>query len=111
VRGDQRLELAEHLTVPAELEVELDPLDHGGQPLLLEARTLGLEPLGPVHAGERLAAPDGERLVETRARGGRVAIRLRPPGEPEHLPPAIEVALAGLELEHVAARAGDEAAA
>ena len=57
VLGHQRLELADHVVVPAEREVRLDAVGEGGEPKLLEPgdRRLGKGLVGEV--GERRPTP------------------------------------------------------
>src|SRR4051812_43296131 len=62
MRSHERLELAYELTVPAELEVELDRLDRRHEALFLEARRLGIEQLVPAGSLQRRSAPQAERL-------------------------------------------------
>ena len=64
MRDDQRLQLAQQLAVAAQLQVELDPLDDRGQPLLLQPRALRGEQAVRAHAPQRLTAPDTKRLLD-----------------------------------------------
>ena len=61
VVADERLELADHVAVAAELEVGVDPLLAGDEPQLLEASDLRLREVVERELGERRAAPELER--------------------------------------------------
>ena len=76
--GDERLQLADELGVPAELELGVDPLLDRGEAQLLEAGDLALGEGVVGEVGQRLAAPERERLGE-RA-GGRLRVVSVPSG-------------------------------
>ena len=59
--GDERLELAHELRVPARLELGLDSLLERREPELSEPGDLGLRPGLEAELGERLAPPEVER--------------------------------------------------
>ena len=111
MRDDQRLQLAQQLAVAAQLEVELDPLDDRGQPLLLQPRALAVEQAVRAHSPERLAAPDTKRLLDPLAGAPRLTVRARPPRPVERPLPAVDIALARLQLQQIAARLTDQPAA
>ena len=94
MRADQRLQLTEQLAVAAQLQVELDSLDDGGQPFLFKSRSLRGEQAVRAHSTERLAAPDAERLLDALARDARLTVRTRPASPLERLLPAVDIALA-----------------
>ena len=74
VLSDKRLELPDEVDVPAERQVDVDPLDQRAQAKLLEPTdlTLGERLVGEL--GERRAAPHRERFVQQRdARSGSPA--------------------------------------
>ena len=62
VLGDQRLELADELRVPAGGEVGVDALLERREPQLLQPRALGLRERLVGEVGERRPAPQRERL-------------------------------------------------
>ena len=99
-----RLELGDHLRVPAEVEHHVEAQLVGAHPQLVEPRRRGD---GPLHlfelgeVGERRTAPQPEGLVEVGDGGGRVGGHHLP--GPRHL--VLEgprVHLVGVEVEHVA---------
>ena len=63
VLGDERLELAGQLGVPAGGEILLDALLDAGEPEILEPRDLGLGEPRVGEIGERRATPERERLA------------------------------------------------
>ena len=74
---DERLELGNELRVAAEREVGIDPQLERGEARSLEALGLRLRENVVGELGERLAAPEAERLAEQPARpGGIGAFRL-----------------------------------
>ena len=73
--GDERLELAGDLRMAAEREVRVDAVLERRDPQLLQPRDLGLEGRLVGQVGERRPAPQRERLVQQRRRGGRVGGR------------------------------------
>ena len=111
VGDDQRLELPEQLAMAAELEIELNPLDHRAEPLLLEPRAFGGEETVVADAAERLAPPQAQGRFELCAGGERLARLARAPGMRERVMPAVDVAPADRHVEHVAARPADQSAA
>src|SRR6185437_16779427 len=97
----ERLEVADELGVPAERELGLRPLLDERQPQLVQPRDLALRERLVRELGERLAAPERERLaVEPCAPRGIARTRLV--DEPAR---TREVELAGLEPHGVARRA------
>ena len=97
---DQRLELADHLGVPAELEIGLDPIFERGKPQLRQPPDLGLGERLELELGERRASPEGERLTQRR----RLA-RTRPLRAPaKQLLETVHVDRAPVDAQHVARR-------
>jgi hypothetical protein len=94
IRRNQRVELADHLTVQTGRQISLDRLLGRSQAQLAQAADLdgGEGLIG--HVGERLAAPQRERLARVRL--------IQESLEAEH----VHLAVAQLEL--VAAAAGDD---
>ena len=64
MRGNERLELGDEIAVPAEPELELDPLGDDGEPKFLEPRDLGPGELLEGELLQRRAAPETERLPQ-----------------------------------------------
>ena len=62
--GDQGFELADELSVPAELELGRDQIFPGRRPLLLEAGDRYLGELLEREVGKRGASPQGQSLAE-----------------------------------------------
>ncbi len=84
VRGDQRLELADHLRVAPQRELGLDQQLVRSHPLVLQARDLALGEGLVGEVVERRAAPERERRFQRRDRplgaaGGELAPPLRQP--------------------------------
>ena len=69
VLGDECLQLADNLGVPAELELGLDPLLERAEPQLLEAGDLALRKGLVGQVAESGPAPERERLAEGCCRG------------------------------------------
>ena len=110
MRKHQCLQLARKLAMAAQLQVQLDPLDDRGQPLLLQPRGLRGEQAVRAHAGERLPAPDTQRRLKPLPSHLKPAVRVRPTRPVERLLPAVDVTLAGSHLQPVAARVTDQPA-
>src|SRR5262245_5099759 len=98
--GDERFQLANELSLAAELELGVDPLLDRSEAQLLEARDLALGEGVVGEIGERRSAPERERLGQRRRTRRRVAA-VRSDGPLE----AGEVELLGLDVEQVAGRA------
>src|SRR4029450_11662862 len=79
VVADERLELADDVAVPAELEIGLDPLFDRGELQLLEPPDLRLREVVEGELGECGAAPEGESFLELLA----ALARRQPPGADE----------------------------
>src|SRR4051794_10056017 len=77
------LQLAQKLSVTAQLEVEFDPVDDRGEALLLQPRALSHEQIVRAHSPERRAAPDTQRLLDPLTSDSRLAPR-PPPTRPPH---------------------------
>ena len=111
MRDDQRFQLAQELAVAAQLEVELDTLDDGGEPLLVEPCALRDEQAVQAHAGERRSAPHGQRLLEQLPSDPRLTGRARLTRPVQRLVPAVDVALSGSHIQSVTARVAGQPAA
>ena len=98
--ANERLERADDVAVPAELEIGLDPLLERDEPELLEAPDLRLCEVVEGELGECRAAPEGERLLELLA----PLRRWQPPRVDERAlePPRVDLVLR--DAEHVAGR-------
>ncbi len=68
VLSDERLELPDKVDVPAERQVDVDPLDQGVQAKLLKPADLVLGERLIGELGERRAAPHRERFVQHQRR-------------------------------------------
>ena len=64
VRCDQLAQLRHHLTMPAQLQVGVDAGGQRLQPLVHDRRHLAVPQQQRWHVGERLAAPQRERLAQ-----------------------------------------------
>src|SRR5262249_22727131 len=89
--GDQRTELADDVRVTAERDIRRYPVLDSACPQLLQARDLRLREVLVADLGQRLTAPQRERLAEVRRRPARFAGRER----------ATAVAGEALETAHV----------
>jgi len=74
VRPHQRFQLDDHVLVTTQLEVGLDPVLEGGQTKILEPPDLVLRERLVGEVGQRGAAPERERLVETAGRSCRLLV-------------------------------------
>ncbi len=72
VRRDQLAQLGHHFAMPAQLQVGVDAGGQRLQPLVHDRRHLAVSEQQRRHVGERLAAPQPERLAE-------LVGRFRPP--------------------------------
>ena len=106
--SDERLQLADQLSVAAEREVGLDPLFERRQLQLVQARDLRLCERLVGEVGQGGAPPEGERPAQLL--GGLLRLPLGPsaPCLLEHALEAICVDLAWLDREDVAVPAGLE---
>jgi len=103
VAGDERLELGHEVGVTAEREIGVDaPLERHGA-LLLEACDLGLRKGLVRDVGQRRASPQGERLAQEAGRVRGPAARERVPTLAQEPLEAIDVELAVLDPQRVAA--------
>jgi hypothetical protein len=107
VLGDQRLELSDHLCA-AKREVGLDPIRQRLQAQLIQASDLGPGERRKGKVGQRRPTPQPERLPEMRGRGRGRARGQRRPARVEVAPNAVEIQSAGLDLQQIAGRPGDE---
>src|SRR5215471_1745534 len=89
--GDQRTELADDVRVTAERDIRRYPVLDSACPQLLQARDLRLREVLVADLGQRLTAPQRERLAEVRRRPARFVGRER----------ATAVAGEALETAHV----------
>ncbi len=101
---DQLAQFRHDLTVPAQVQVGVDPRDQRLQPLVFDVRNLVVPQQPRGHVGERLASPQPERLPQQAGRlrpgcglGGCVAAR----GERAEL---ADVELAVVDLDQVTGR-------
>jgi hypothetical protein len=108
MRDDQRVQLAQELTVAAQLEVELDPLDNRGQALLLKPSALGSQQTVRADSPKRRSAPDIERLVDPFPSDSRLTARARPMCSRERLLPPVDITLAWSHVQQVAAGLADQ---
>ena len=90
----------------AEREIGVDALLERDGAELLEARDLGLGERLVEEVRERGAAPERERLAERALGRGRISCLERRPSVLREPREAVEVDALGIELEHVARRAG-----
>ena len=72
VSGDEGLELPDEVAVPAEPELELDPLADHGEPEILEARDLRPSEVLERKFLQRRPSPEPERFTEQLDRALRV---------------------------------------
>jgi hypothetical protein len=107
VLGEQLMQLADQVGVPAELHLALDPVQDGRAALLLQAVAHPGHPVA-AHPGQRLAAPQPVRLAQQpggvlviAAAGQRVGL----PPEPAEL---MQVHGLGVDVELVAAGPPDQ---
>ena len=96
------LELRNQLRVPSQREVGLDPLFECGQPLLLEARSLGRSE-GVAQLGQGRSSPQGQPLPE---QPGSLHGLLRPRRR-DQLLEAMEVELPVADADEVARGLGE----
>jgi hypothetical protein len=66
VLGDERLELRHQLVMAAERQVGVDAILERGQPELLQPGDLALRERFAVKIGQRLSAPERERVAQAR---------------------------------------------
>ena len=64
VLAHEHVQLAEHLFVPAEREVAVDPVHQRRQPQLVELRHLVASERLELESGQRRAAPERERFLQ-----------------------------------------------
>ena len=102
---DEPIELADEVSVAAELKVGLDPTLEDGEPQLFQTRDRRLRELLIGHIGECRPTPEPERLPEQRRRLGRfggICVL-------DELFEPVDVELAPTNLDRVARRPGDDA--
>jgi hypothetical protein len=97
---DERLELGNELSVPSELEIDVDPILERRKALLLQPGDLVLGERLTRELDERRAAPKGESLAKLH----RPLLRFDGPRLGHQSLEAFEVEVAGLDVEHVTAR-------
>ena len=105
VGDDQTLELGDQRRGVPGAQVGIDALLDGGQPHLVEPGDRGLAEVGVGHVGQGWAAPQGERLAEGLAGGGRVVPQLGATGGHQVLEPD-DVGRARVNLQLVSGRTG-----
>ena len=110
VLPDELLELGQHLVVPAEPEICVDPALDAREPQVVETRRLVPRERARREVGQRIAPPQvgGAGEEDAREPGVVLAERLPPVGQQQLEAGRVELAL--LELEPIARRARDEAA-
>lgn len=108
VRGDELLQLADDVRVPAEGEIGLDPPLERGQAQLLEPGDRRLRERLVGEVGERWAAPEGEGLAQHVGRRIGISGGERPLARFDELLEPIQIEPARLDAEQVAASVGDE---
>jgi hypothetical protein len=105
VLSDHGRDLVDHLRVAPAQKLGVDERLLSRQPLGEQRRALGERPQFVREVGERLVAPEGERLAQDRRPLGVVLLRARTSdGEPE----APEVDLLRRDVEDVSRRAEDD---
>ncbi len=95
VLSDERLELADEVEVPAERQVDVDPLDQRVQAKLFEPPDLMLGERLVRELGERRAAPHRERFAQQQRCTFRVAGRMRCAPVREAMTEPVDVELLG----------------
>ena len=108
VLGDQRLQLAGHRDVLAQLELEGDALLEGRHLQLGEPGRFGRGEAAQRHVLERPAAEEGERLAPEPGGGLRIAVAAGRAGALAQRLEARQVELLGLDVDRVAGRARDD---
>ena len=102
VSGDEGLELPDEVAVPAEPELELDPLADHGEPEILEARDLRPSEVLEREFLQRRPSPEPERFTEQLDRALRVVPRTRLGDERLE---AVAIELPGFEPKQITRRA------
>ena len=108
VLGDQSVELANQLGVPAKHKIRVDPCLDREQAELVEARSLLLGESLVGDAVERRSAPERQRFAGPCGCCVDVAVGERPLGFGQPTLEAVDVELLLSDLQHVAAAARDE---
>jgi len=108
VGGDQRLQLADQLGVPAEGQVGVQALLEGDQAGLLEGWCRGPAQRLGGDVGQRRSPPERQRPAELFGRLASVTGGHGPPAAVGRLPEAVPIELARLDPEQVAARPGQQ---
>ena len=103
---DRCLELAHQRRVPAERELGVDALFHGGEAKLLEPLHLDARERLELEIGEGPAAPQRLRLAKQRGGACRVSLRERRAPCGDLLLEEIEIELARFDAQEIAGRAG-----
>ena len=104
----QCFELAHQPRVLAGGQIRVDPILQRGQTSFLQPRDLGLGERFVGEIRQRRTPPHPQRLTQDSCRGQRIALLERPAAlRDERLEP-VDVELAGLDPEHVAATPGDQ---
>ena len=107
----QLAQLGDQAGVPAQPQVGVDARLEGGQPQLGQPRHLVAGQRGRGHVGQRLAAPQRQRLGQQARRRGPVAPLGRRPGLVAQAAEPVGVQLGAGHRELVAGPAGDQAPA
>ena len=102
--ADERLELADDVAVPSQLEIRVDPLADGDEPQLVEATDLRLREVLEGELGQSRPAPEGERAGESLA----ALLGRQPPRVGERALEAVRVDLFRVHPQHVPGRLRDK---
>ena len=105
---DRCLELAHQRRVPAERQLGVDALFHGGEAKLLEPLHLDARERLELEIGEGPAAPQRLRLAKQRGGACRVSLRERRASCGDLLLEEIEIELARFDAQEIAGSAGRE---
>ena len=108
VPGGEEAEFGHHLGVPAEFEVGVDPALQTGHPVLLQPEHLQLQHPAHGHIDQRGSLPDRQGLAQQGGGGGKVMGVVGAASRQGELLELLDVDLAGLDLEEIAAVLGDQ---
>src|SRR5215211_937677 len=105
----QRLEVADHVCMPAGCKLCVDAFLDGGESEVLEPRDLRLSPRLLREIGERRPPPMGERFAEDSRASLWVTGRYRGTRVCDESLEAVDVELVVFQLQHIARRAQQQA--
>src|SRR6266511_44706 len=111
VSGDELLQLADDVRMPAEGEIGLYPALERGQAQLLKPRDRVLRERLVGEVGERWPAPERERLAQRLGRLGSIPGAERALAGLHELLERVQIELSRLDAEHVAASTRDQVGA